>query len=264
LHALNLALNNVLARDRMQKLDQVDKYWAARALTFVEAAEAAHTPDQVLKVFGHEIARVGFYAHLMIVLDSREFSRRVLANGWHPEWTAVYTKEKMADDDPVPRQTLRSINPFLWREAPYDSEAEPRALTVMRRAVDFGMTEGLCVPIHHGDGSVAGVSIAGNRPDLGHGVRAALHLMSLAAHNRVRGLLRLGPTVQHALTPREREVLRWMAVGKTAWEIGEILDIAEVTVNTHISAAQRKLNAVNRASTIVNAIRAGEVSLSDL
>jgi LuxR family quorum sensing-dependent transcriptional regulator len=88
--------------------------------------------------------------------------------------------------------------------------------------------------------------------------------MSLAAHNRVRGLLRLGPTVQHALTPREREVLRWMAVGKTAWEIGEILDIAEVTVNTHISAAQRKLNAVNRASTIVNAIRAGEVSLSDL
>jgi DNA-binding CsgD family transcriptional regulator len=55
-----------------------------------------------------------------------------------------------------------------------------------------------------------------------------------------------------------------MAVGKTAWEIGEILDIAEVTVNTHISAAQRKLNAVNRASTIVNAIRAGEVSLSDL
>ena len=55
-----------------------------------------------------------------------------------------------------------------------------------------------------------------------------------------------------------------MAVGKTAWEIGEILDIAEVTVNTRISAAQRKLNAVNRASTIVNAIRAGEVSLSDL
>lgn len=148
----------------MQKPDQVDKYWATRALTFVEAAEAAHTPDQVLKVFGHEIAQVGFYAHLMIVLDSREFSRRVLANGWHPEWTALYTKEKMADDDPVPRHTLRSINPFLWREAHYDGEAEPKALVVMRRAIDFGMTEGLCVPIHHRDGSVTGVSIAGDSP----------------------------------------------------------------------------------------------------
>jgi len=58
-----------------------------------------------------------------------------------------------------------------------------------------------------------------------------------------------------ALTPREREVLAWVAQGKSAWEIGEILNITKRTVDEHAQAAVRKLGAVNRTHAVAIALR---------
>jgi LuxR family quorum sensing-dependent transcriptional regulator len=57
------------------------------------------------------------------------------------------------------------------------------------------------------------------------------------------------------LTPREREVLAWVAQGKSAWEIGEILDITKRTVDEHAQTAVRKLGAVNRTHAVAIAVR---------
>jgi DNA-binding CsgD family transcriptional regulator len=59
----------------------------------------------------------------------------------------------------------------------------------------------------------------------------------------------------HTLTPREREVLAWVAQGKSAWEIGEILDIAKRTVDEHVQTAVRKLGAANRTQAIALALQ---------
>jgi LuxR family quorum sensing-dependent transcriptional regulator len=132
----------------------------------------------------------------------------------------------------------------------------------MQRALDFRLAQGFCVPIHYGDGSGAAVSIGGERPDFGNGVKPALYLMALYAHNRIRTLLRPPSERQgRILTEREREVLRWTAVGKTSWEIGAILGISERTANWHLASAARKLNAPNRIATVVTALRRREIGL---
>jgi DNA-binding CsgD family transcriptional regulator len=51
----------------------------------------------------------------------------------------------------------------------------------------------------------------------------------------------------------------WVAQGKSAREIGEILSIAKRTVDEHTQTATRKLGAINRAQALVNAIRIGEI-----
>lgn len=61
--------------------------------------------------------------------------------------------------------------------------------------------------------------------------------------------------VKHSLTSREVEVLTWAAQGKSAWEIGEILDIAKRTVDEHVQTAVRKLGAVNRTHAVAIAVR---------
>jgi len=38
------------------------------------------------------------------------------------------------------------------------------------------------------------------------------------------------------LSKREKEVLYWVALGKTNWEIGMILDISLYTVKNHIKS----------------------------
>jgi len=246
----------------MADIEQTDTYWGVRALEFVDVVEAISSPDSIAAYFSRTIGEAGFSAFVMCGLPDTQtsFRDRILANGWPAEWSAIYLREELARYDPVERHWLRMLDPFDWSEAPYDPEQEPRAEMVMRRATDFRMTKGFCVPIHYGDGPGAAVSIAGDCPDLGRGVRAAMHLMALYAHNRLRALLR-PVSYKRVLTDREREVLQWTAAGKTSWEISMILHISERTANAHINSAARKLNATNRVSAVVNALRRGEISL---
>ena len=48
------------------------------------------------------------------------------------------------------------------------------------------------------------------------------------------------------LSKRETEVLYWISIGKTNWEIGMILDISVYTVKNHVKNILNKLNASNR------------------
>lgn len=61
------------------------------------------------------------------------------------------------------------------------------------------------------------------------------------------------------LSPRERQVLHWVAQGKTDWEIGEILFISSKTVNYHVEKAKRKLKAATRMQAALLAIQLGFV-----
>jgi LuxR family transcriptional regulator, quorum-sensing system regulator BjaR1 len=68
-------------------------------------------------------------------------------------------------------------------------------------------------------------------------------------------------TTKGKLTAREIEVLRWVANGKSAWEIGEILHITKRTVDEHVQTAVRKLGAVNRTNAVALALRDGIIKL---
>jgi LuxR family quorum sensing-dependent transcriptional regulator len=241
-----------------------NSHWGVRALDVVEAIEKADTPVQVTAYLEKAMAECGFHAYLMAGFPPPERSLYdfVVANGWSREWFDVYTRERFVAHDPIPRYCHRTTQAFEWREASYDHENDFAARRVMERARDFGMCEGLCIPIHYVDGAMAAVSIAGERIDLGGGAKPALHLIGMYAHNRMRAFAhRPRENQKRVLTPREREVLSWTANGKSSWEIGEILGIAERTVNAHIQSAAAKLNAVNRVALVVAALRNREISL---
>jgi DNA-binding NarL/FixJ family response regulator len=56
------------------------------------------------------------------------------------------------------------------------------------------------------------------------------------------------------LTEREREVLTWVARGKTSAEIAMILGVRERTVNFHCDHAIRRLDVVNRTQAVAAAM----------
>ena len=66
------------------------------------------------------------------------------------------------------------------------------------------------------------------------------------------------------LTPREREVLRRLALGLSNKEIADALCIGEETVKTHVGSVLSKLQVENRAQAIVQALRRGLVTLEEL
>jgi transcriptional regulator EpsA len=53
-----------------------------------------------------------------------------------------------------------------------------------------------------------------------------------------------------ALSERERQIMVWVAMGKTNPEIGMILDISEFTVKNHMKSIFSKLDVTNRAQAV--------------
>ena len=65
------------------------------------------------------------------------------------------------------------------------------------------------------------------------------------------------------LTPREIEVLRLMAVGKSNKEIGSSLDVTEGTVKVHVNHILAKLGVAGRVEAIMVAVHRGLVHLME-
>lgn len=68
---------------------------------------------------------------------------------------------------------------------------------------------------------------------------------------------------QHRLTPREREIVCQVALGRRNGEIGKELFISEQTVKTHLGRIFRKLGVRDRVALTLYASRRGLVSIAE-
>jgi|SRR6266404_3897400 LuxR family quorum sensing-dependent transcriptional regulator len=243
-------------------MQNLEPYWGRRALDFVDAIEASKTTACVISQFERMIGNLGFHAYIMagIPTSGQSLKQLTVANGWPAEWFELYDRENLSSVDPVPRHCYNTLNPFEWKDAPYDREYDKPAHRVMTRARDFRFHEGFCIPIHYDDATGA-ISIAGEHPYLDPDTRSALHLMSVFAHGRLRALSKPASIGPRRLSDIEAEVLRWAARGKTAWETGQIMRISERNVRWHIEEAQRKLMTTNKTATVAVALVNREIVL---
>lgn len=63
------------------------------------------------------------------------------------------------------------------------------------------------------------------------------------------------------MTSREAEVIQWVHMGKTNWEISTILNISPLTVKNHVQNIIRKLDVQNRRQAAVKAAKMGLIKL---
>jgi DNA-binding NarL/FixJ family response regulator len=66
-----------------------------------------------------------------------------------------------------------------------------------------------------------------------------------------------------SLTPREREILEWMATPNTYKQIAARLSVSEETVRSHAKNILEKLEQPNRAQAVLAAVRGGLIKLSE-
>lgn len=234
------------------------------AFEFIDRLKGHSSVEAVLSDIQGEAAVLGF-DHFIVTglpMPNEPLSPLVLMNSWPDGWFERYSEEDYFQHDGVGQWALRTTEPFTWREVPEPLMASKKAGKVMNEAADFGMADGFLVPMFSSRHWQAAVAFASSdRCELGSQSRSALHLMSIYAVNRVRQILGDVPSPKRALTLREAECLTWIAAGKNAEDVGDILGLSYHTVQTHLRNIRAKLDVATITQAVVEALRGGEIRI---
>lgn len=182
-------------------------------------------------------------------------------SGFPEGWVHRYRERNYFACDPVLEEAAAGVMPVIWHDRHFRAE---RAVEFWDEARAFGIGHGLSFSLREKPGLTAVFSLARDRaleergPDLAALVGHVQLLASLlhAAVARLE-LPHLVPQAQVRLTERERECLRWAGDGKTAWEIGQILNVSERTAVFHLNNCVQKLGATNKVQAVVQAMSLG-------
>jgi DNA-binding CsgD family transcriptional regulator len=199
-----------------------------------------------------------YCAFSMIAHAANHCFNDINLNNYSHGWSTCYEKNNYCTIDPIVAHCRQSTLPILW-----DRETFAKVPELGRALAEQGLQYGWSQPVHdfnHHNSSMLSVARSHLRisayelyENLGYATLISHKLHALATQK----LTSKNPgyvSLTH-LSPRETEVLKWSAQGKTALDIGTILSLSPRTVNFHIGSAIRKLGVTNKISAVVQAAK---------
>src|SRR5262249_39177038 len=138
------------------------------ALDLVEKLDSTSTVDDAVDAMRGVLARFGseFFGVVSMPRPDQRFEEVMHAIRIPSEWIEIYLQEQYAQVDPGLRHCKRTSFPFERKSAHFDPNTEPRAAEMVRRATDFGLWEGLWIPVHGSMGCEGVVWVGGDHLDL--------------------------------------------------------------------------------------------------
>ena len=148
----------------------------------------------------------------------------VIKNAWPDEWTDRYREQRYFLKDPVSQWSLKRSKPFFWAEARAASISTAQATKIENEARAFGLGEGVAFPMYDASSWQAVISLAtSDKCDLDKSSIANLYLLSLYCKMTACDLLPGWTDRRAVLSAREQEILQWVSVGKSSWDVSRIL-----------------------------------------
>ncbi|MEL7097864.1 MAG: LuxR family transcriptional regulator [Pseudomonadota bacterium] len=182
----------------------------------------------------------------------------VAADGFDQRWVCEYIREKLFLVDPITDLAMRETRPFLWSEIPQlvTLSAEQNVYLARMEAARLG--NGLAFQVF-GPGFRNGYVGLGFAPEAAPPGAADIleyQFAAQAAHIRYCALTSKAADAP-ALSPRERDVLQWIARGKSNSVIADILGLSPHTVDTLMRRVYDKLGTRDRTTAAIEGLGAG-------
>lgn len=229
----------------------------------ISEIDAACSSERALAIFQRVLQRYGLHSFAIARLpvpSDREWQRAILHDGWTSEWFARYKSEGHFHYDPCAARSRLTAEPFLWHQLSIGS-LTPRGRLVMDEAAEFGMKDGICVPIHVPLAGPAVVTAGSDRVEVPPDAMPLIETLCVHIFRKVSMESKSDHDEGAPLTPRERELLQWSAQGKTTDDISCILGVTTNTVESHQRNIRDKLDAINVVHAVVKALRRCEIQI---
>lgn len=226
-----------------------------------ETEQAWH--DEFLRI----CQRYGFNKFLIAILPHRQLilEGTFIISNYPMCWQEIYFNAKLNSTDPSVRHCLRQSTPLIWGK---DDFSEKQQRELYEESAQYGLRSGVTLPYHGTHGEIGILCFA--CPDhLDHEIlrksMQSLPALALLRDFAFESLMRFIHPPSNTgqpprLTNREMECLRWCAMGKSSWDISQILHCSEAAVNFHFNNLRRKFDTTSRRQAVVMAIRFGLIT----
>ncbi|OWW02336.1 response regulator [Rhizobium sp. R72] len=228
---------------------------------FLDASDGTVDRGQLMAAVEGATRQLGVehFAAAFLPLAHERLDSYFIGENWPSPWFERYLKLNYFHADPVVRFVRLSGRPMVWSKSLKLQNLSSKSRRIMDEASDFGLVDGVTIPLHSQHGMAGVFSVAGRRPKLTPQEVTLLEFVATHAHRRLLALaaLPVRPLEDLAVTKTESECLTWCASGKTDREIGAMSGRSPRTIQAHIRNLQRKLGAANRAELMAEAFRRG-------
>jgi DNA-binding CsgD family transcriptional regulator len=213
---------------------------------FIDGLAASGDAGSLRSVLAEAGGALDLSCFAYLSLPSRRGDAPELISTYPVEWTDHYLRQSYERLDPVVVKALATPEPFEWGQEFRSTHLSKPQCAFLDEAAQFGIRCGFTVPIHDPRGPIAAITFAADerREKFRRCVeqnRHVLQLMAMYFHAHARRHVKPNRIVDGiALSPRELECLEWAAQGKSAWEIGRLLNISRRTAAFHLDNAKAK------------------------
>lgn len=226
-------------------------------------------PERVLDQFENGLRRTGA-SHLLLTglpLPRRTVAKLIVRIVW-PDLRNGGHIIDVTNGEPLLTMCLSQRRPFVVRSNRVETfSASGGNLVFTPGSSELVASAGgeaakvVAVPLHDITPYQGCVVVAGRELRTDPGSLAALEYYCDRAFRALFDLGRIDLQRPGDLSERERHVLKLTAIGKTASEIADLLEISQRTVHAHLQNASDKMNASNKTHTVVEALRYGQIAL---
>jgi DNA-binding CsgD family transcriptional regulator len=226
----------------------------------VSILHAADEADLLKKMRAAAVAN-GF-EHVLFGMELRRpFLKPIqhVTSGYPEPYQAIYRDKGFIFRDPSVAYCQTQTKPLIWGEGMYSADS----YEIMEESAKHGLGHGLSVPVRDGPHAVSMLSLARDKPFESVAERrlvlTAGELWANSVHAASKKLIvpEMERHLQPNLTPREREVLKWIAEGKSNSVIADFLKLSEATIEFHVRNLFAKLDVATRLQAAVVALSMG-------
>lgn len=175
-----------------------------------------------------------------------------ITSGYPAGYQQLYLERGFVRNDPTVAHCQATTAPLEWSEQIYDA----RSYEIMEESRKHGLGWGFSLSVHEGDQSASMLSLGRDKPVASAAERrmvlAAASVMAHCLHVAAKNVILPGVLAARRprLSPREAQCLQLVAIGKSNWDIGQLLHISEAAAAFHVKNLLKKFQVSTRVQAV--------------
>ncbi|MEM7709339.1 MAG: LuxR family transcriptional regulator [Pseudomonadota bacterium] len=232
--------------------------------TFTDAIHATSETSDLWDVMirfmsGRGVRMASFHT----VSGMRPVEPLIQAHGFPEDWVRHYVAADLIRFDPIVALAAKRTKPFLWSDVANLTRLGPDEAAFLRDLETAAVGDGLAMQVYgpNARSAYVGLGFGGPAPHLSGPEVFELKSAAQIGYLRYCELTDHRHALERDLSPREEEILGWIARGKSNGVIADILGVSRHTVDTNVRRIFEKLEVSDRTTAALRGIGVGIVAV---